>query len=168
MDTAEFSKFAGILSAALSALSFRFWKSSNGIPSPPLTYMSSDYHVIRTDIKHSHHHQKFYWKALSRVQGTPQETIIGGCGKVSVYSCPESPMKRGAWRTTLLGVTIVWKDWTTKHTYVGKFLYTYWVFFFSRLKINKLFGEGWILSIASICMVCKIRKIFQQRGDPSF
>ena len=31
--TAEFSKFAGILSAALS---FRIWNSSAGIPSPPL------------------------------------------------------------------------------------------------------------------------------------
>ena len=35
--TAEFSKFAGILSAALSqASSFRIWNSSAGIPSPPL------------------------------------------------------------------------------------------------------------------------------------
>ena len=35
---AEFSKFAGILSTALSctALSFRIWNSSTGIPSPPL------------------------------------------------------------------------------------------------------------------------------------
>ena len=35
--TAEFSKFAGILSAALSTISsFRIWNSSTGIPLPPL------------------------------------------------------------------------------------------------------------------------------------
>ena len=34
--TAEFSKFAGMLSAALSS-SFRIWNNSAGIPSPPLT-----------------------------------------------------------------------------------------------------------------------------------
>ena len=34
--TAEFSKFAGILSAALSQHHFRIWNSSTGSPSPPL------------------------------------------------------------------------------------------------------------------------------------
>ena len=34
--TAEFSKFAGILSEALSQPPFRIWSSSTGIPSPPL------------------------------------------------------------------------------------------------------------------------------------
>ena len=34
--TAEFSKFAGILSAPLSQHPFRIWNSSAGIPSPPL------------------------------------------------------------------------------------------------------------------------------------
>ena len=34
--TAEFSKFAGILSAAHSQHHFRIWNSSPGIPSPPL------------------------------------------------------------------------------------------------------------------------------------
>ena len=33
----EFSKFAGILSAPITASSFRIWNSSAGIPSPPLT-----------------------------------------------------------------------------------------------------------------------------------
>ena len=36
VTTAEFSKFAGTLSAALTASSFRIWSSSTGIPSPPL------------------------------------------------------------------------------------------------------------------------------------
>ena len=37
MATAEFSKFAGILSAtSYTASSFRIWNSSTGIPSPPL------------------------------------------------------------------------------------------------------------------------------------
>ena len=35
--TAEFSKFADILSAAFTASSFRIWNSSTGIPSPLLT-----------------------------------------------------------------------------------------------------------------------------------
>ena len=34
--TAEFSKFAGVLSAALSQHPLRIWNSSTGIPSPPL------------------------------------------------------------------------------------------------------------------------------------
>ena len=47
--TAEYSKFAGILSAALSATSsFRIWNSSTGIPSPPLALfvvmLSKDLH----------------------------------------------------------------------------------------------------------------------------
>ena len=41
--TAEFSKFAGILSAdILTASSFRIWNSSNGVPSPPLAFVRSD------------------------------------------------------------------------------------------------------------------------------
>ena len=36
MATSEFSKFAGILSVALSQQHFRIWNSSTGIPSPPL------------------------------------------------------------------------------------------------------------------------------------
>ena len=41
--TGEFSKFAGILSAALSqpASSFRIWNSSTGIPSPPLALLEN-------------------------------------------------------------------------------------------------------------------------------
>ena len=39
VDTAQFSKYAGTLSAAFSAASsFRIWNSSTGIPSPPLAY----------------------------------------------------------------------------------------------------------------------------------
>ena len=36
VPTAEFSQFAGILSAALSQHTLRIWNSSTGVPSPPL------------------------------------------------------------------------------------------------------------------------------------
>ena len=48
--TAEFSKFAGMLSAALTASSFRIWNSSTGIPSPPLALfvvmLSKEHYVL--------------------------------------------------------------------------------------------------------------------------
>ena len=39
----------------------------------------------------------------------------GGQGNPLQYSCLENPMKRGAWRATVHGVTRVGHDWATKH-----------------------------------------------------
>ena len=93
MATAEFSKFADILSAALSP-SFRILNNSAGISSPPLGFPHSS-----------------VGKESPCNAGDPG--LIPGSGRSSgegngnplQYSCLEHPMDRGAWWATVYGVT---------------------------------------------------------------
>ena len=77
--TAECSIFAGIMSVAFTASSFRIWNSSTGIPSPPLTFflvMLPKAHLTSHSSFHSNPKerqcQKMFnthtQKSLSRVQ----------------------------------------------------------------------------------------------------
>ena len=78
--TAEFSKFAGILSAALS--SFRVWNSSTGIPSPPLALL-----IVILPKAHLTSHSRisgFRWVITSSwLSGSLSSFLYSS----SVYSC---------------------------------------------------------------------------------
>ena len=95
MATAEFSKFAGILSAALSQLQGTSTKDTGF----PRSSVSKESACNAGDLG-----------SISGLGRSPGE----GNGNPLKYSCLENPMDKGAWQATVYGVTRVGYDLVTE------------------------------------------------------